>query len=105
MEQRLCPRNCGRPARIHPLYGVLPCYDCIALDRKTRKPTTAPEFYSQTMQTRVQAQRDSHEKDLMSPYNPDGTPSEEYRRANGDRAKETFKEFERVTGVKTELSQ
>lgn len=104
MEQ-LCPRQCGRPARKHPLYGILPCFTCIGEDREKRKATRAPEFYSQTMQTRVQEQRDKFEKDLMSPYNPDGTPSEEYRRANPEKAKELFQEFERVTGQTTELAR
>jgi len=105
MNDKPCPRKCGNPARLHPLYGILPCFECLKTDRTERKSTDSPEFYSQTMQNRVQEQRDKHTKDLMSPYNPDGTPSEEYRRANGDRARETFREFERITGKKTELAQ
>ena len=103
MEQQ-CPRQCGNNARIHPLYGPLPCFKCLGEDRKNRKATRAPEFYAQTMQTRVQEQRDKNEKDLMLPYNADGTPSEEYRRANPEKAKELFQEFERVTGQTTELA-
>lgn len=105
MEQPSCPRQCGRPAREHPLYGIMPCLVCIETDRKERGTTTAPEFFTQTMQTRVQNQRDAHVKDTMPPYNHDGTPSEEYRRANGEKAKQVFQEFERITGQKTELAR
>lgn len=104
MSQQLCPRRCGNPARIHPLLGILPCFSCLGNDRKERKSTKAPEFFSQTMQTRVQEQRDKHEADMMPPYDHDGQPSEEYRRANPEKAKEIFKDFERITGQKTELS-
>lgn len=104
MTKQLCPRKCGNEARIHPLYGVLPCVSCIAEDRKSRKSTDSPQFYVQTQADRVQNQRDKHEADMMPPYDHQGNPKEEYRRAHGDRAKELFKDFERITGKTTELA-
>lgn len=105
MNKTLCPRQCGRSARVHSLYGILPCFECIEEDRKNRKISHAPEFTSLTMQTRVQEQRDRHEKDIIPPYNFDGTPSEEFRRAFPEKAKELFSEYERTTGNTTELSK
>jgi hypothetical protein len=98
-----CPRNCGRQARQHPLFGVLPCLECVSEDQTKRKATRAPEFYAQTMQTRVQEQRDRHEKDIMPPYDHNGLPNEEFARAYPEKAKELFGEYERVTGTKTKF--
>lgn len=96
MEQ-LCPRQCGKPARIHPLLGVLPCFACIAEDNATRRASRAPEFYAQTQQARVQEQRDRHEGDILPPYDHNGKPNEDFRRAHPERAKELFDEYDRVT--------
>lgn len=100
-----CPRGCGKPARISSMFGILPCSECIAVDREKRTITDSPEFTSLTMQSRVQEQRDRHEKDIMPPYDHNGIPSEEFRRANPAQAKELFKDYERVTGNTTELSK
>lgn len=105
MNTPTCPRRCGRPAIINPMYGVLPCLKCRNEDRESRGTKEAPEFYTQTMQTRVQHQRDEHEADMMPPYDHQGKPKEEYRRAHGEKAKELFSEFERVTGQETELAR
>jgi hypothetical protein len=55
------------------------------------------------MQTRVQEQRDNHEADIMSPYDHNGRPSEDFARAFPDKAKELFSEWENVTGNTTEI--
>ncbi len=99
-NEPLCPRQCGNPARVHQLLGILPCDKCVDSDRNLRKSTQCPEFYNQTMQSRVQEQRDRHEADIMPPYTHDGKPSEEFARANPAQAKQLFSEYERVTGQK-----
>lgn len=105
MTQQLCPRGCGNPARTNSLYGVLPCLSCIAEDRKTRTITNSPEFYTITMQSRVQEQRDRHEKEMLPPYDTNGKPNEEFARAYPEKAKELFGEYEKQTGNTTELSK
>lgn len=105
MSKILCPRGCGNEARTHALFGVMPCLKCVGQDRTKRQATKSPEFYAQTMQTRIQGQRDRHEGDIIPPYTHEGKPNEDYRRAFPEKAKELFSEYERVTGNKTELSK
>lgn len=104
-EKILCPRCHEEDAKIHPIYGVLLGRKCRYEDETKRKTTHTAEFLSQTMANRVQQQRDAHERDLLPPYDFDGKPSEEFRRAFPDKAKELYSEYERITGDTTELSQ
>lgn len=104
MVAQPCPRGCGNAARTNPLFGVLPCFKCIGQDRSKRKTTKAPEFYAQTMQTRVQEQRDRHEGDIILPYDHNGKPNEDFRRLYPEKAKQLFGELEQITGEATELS-
>ncbi len=96
--QNPCPRCNKSEARISPLFGVLICEKCVDEDRKMRKPGDSPEFYSQTMQTRVQQQRDAHEKDILPPTTHEGKPSEEFARAYPDKAEQVKKDYEEVSG-------
>lgn len=105
MSETLCPRGCGNTARTSPLFGTLPCFSCIQEDREKRPVTHAPQFTALTMQSRVQEQRDRHEKDMLPPYDHNGKPNEEFARAFPEKAKELFGDYERQTGNETELSK
>jgi len=98
-----CPRNCGNEARHHTLYGILPCQQCIDNDHIERKITQAPEFATVTQQTRIQRQRDDHEKDIIPPFTHDGKPSEQFARAFPDKAKQSQEDYTMVTGEEVKL--
>lgn len=102
MANQPCPRGCGNAARLNPLFGVMPCFACLKLDRTKRQATKSPEFYAQTMQTRVQEQRDRHEGDIILPYDHNGKPNEDFRRLYPAKAKELFSELDRVTNANVE---
>lgn len=103
MSNTLCPRGCGNKARISPMYGVLPCFKCIGEDQTKRKGSRAPEFYTQSMQTRVQEQRDKYEKDMIPPTDHNGKPSAEFARAFPQKAKQLQEEYTEITGEEVKL--
>ena len=71
-----CPRiTCKNEAIIDSVFGVLPCVSCQKKD-EAWSLKKLPEFYSLNRMSRVQRQRDLHEKDMLQPFeknkaNPD----------------------------------
>lgn len=62
-----CPR-CGKePAIVDITLGILPGEKCQEDDLKI-SIVEKPEFYNLTKIHRVQAQRDSHNKDMIQPF-------------------------------------
>lgn len=104
MQTPVCPRCKKEPARVHPVYGILLGWKCKEEDATKRKPAKSAEFVTQTQSDRVNEQRDAYEKDMIPAYTHEGKPSEEFRRAFPEKAKDIFSNYTEITGQETELS-
>ena len=72
-----CPRkDCTNQARMHPLYGVMPCMDC--QNKDTRVVTTASEDMPVSRLHRIQHQRDAHGADMLQPFTDGVTPNPDF---------------------------
>ena len=62
-----CPRKgCNHEARLHPVYGVLPCLECQAKDPAASTVTRDPILVGRLH--RIQKQQDQHGKDMLQPF-------------------------------------
>ena len=86
-----CPQCKKEPAIIHTTFGVLPGEICKARQTEKAKNVKAqnPEFLTQSMQDRIQSQRDKNEKDILQPY-MGNRPNESFAKAYPELAHEYF---------------
>lgn len=85
MSSTLCPRCKKSKAEQHPVYGVIHCKNCRAKDAKIKEH---PEFYTMSMQDRIQGQRDRHLKDIMQPWDEKGSANPDFAKAYGKEAED-----------------
>ena len=72
-----CPRkDCNNEARMHPMYGVMPCMSCQRGD--TRVTMDVSEDVPVSKLHRIQSQRDRHGADMLQPFIDGSTPNPDF---------------------------
>jgi len=89
-KKQLCPICSIKPARISPIYGLLPCKKCAKKQQQARLPDHPVEMVGED----IHGQRKAYANDIIQPWRS-GEPSREFMEKYPEKAKRYYTAKER----------